>query len=123
MEFRRLLFRSPVQRRIAERLAAKSHCYEEAHKLAQLASQCEPEDGKRQFVVCSGGGPSIMEAANRGAFEMGAPTIGLNIVLPHEQLPNHYVTPHLRQQLPYFSLRTSNFLLRVRAVQVFPGRC
>src|SRR3546814_4177 len=112
---------TPVQRRIAERLAAKSHCYEEAHKLAQLASQCELEDGKRQFVVCSGGGPSIMEAANRGAFEMGAPTIGLNIVLPHEQLPNPYVTPHLSLQFHYFALRKMHFLLRARAVAVFPG--
>lgn len=112
---------TPVQRRIAERLKAKSHYYEEAHKLAQLASQCNCDDEKRQFVVCSGGGPSIMEAANRGAAELGHPTIGLNIVLPHEQMPNPYVTPGLSFQFHYFALRKMHFLLRARAVAVFPG--
>ncbi len=112
---------TPVQKRIAERLAAKSRYYDEAHKLAQLASQCDCHDDKRQFVVCSGGGPSIMEAANRGAAELGAPSIGLNIVLPHEQLPNPYVTPSLSLQFHYFALRKMHFLLRARAVAVFPG--
>jgi uncharacterized protein (TIGR00730 family) len=72
-------------------------------------------------VVCSGGGPSIMEAANRGAVEEGVETIGLNIVLPHEQLPNRYVTPNLSFQFHYFALRKMHFLLRARAVAVFPG--
>lgn len=112
---------TPVQRHIAERLAAKARYYEEARKLAQLASQCACDDDKRQFVVCSGGGPSIMEAANRGASEAGAPSIGLNIVLPHEQLPNRYVTPSLSLQFHYFALRKMHFLLRARAVAVFPG--
>ena len=75
----------------------------------------------RQFVVCSGGGPSIMEAANRGAVDVGAETIGLNIVLPHEQAPNQYVTPELAFQFHYFALRKMHFLLRARAVAVFPG--
>ena len=79
------------------------------------------EDGERQFVVCSGGGPSIMEAANRGAVEAGVESIGLNIVLPHEQLPNRYVTPDLSFQFHYFALRKMHFLLRARAVAVFPG--
>jgi uncharacterized protein (TIGR00730 family) len=110
------------QRRIAERLQAKAHHYEEARKLAQLASAVGAgSDGWRHFVVCSGGGPSIMEAANRGAEEAGAESIGLNIVLPHEQLPNAYVTPHLSFQFHYFALRKMHFLLRARAVAVFPG--
>ena len=110
------------QRAIAERLKAKSHYYEEARALAQLASRCGPDDeGNRHFVVCSGGGPSIMEAANRGAWEEGQETIGLNIVLPHEQLPNRYVTPDLSFQFHYFALRKMHFLLRARAVAVFPG--
>jgi len=110
------------QRTIAERLKAKSAFYEVARELARLASCCEPEeDGTRHFVVCSGGGPSIMEAANRGAVEAGAETIGLNIVLPHEQMPNRYVTPDLSFQFHYFALRKMHFLLRARAVAVFPG--
>jgi uncharacterized protein (TIGR00730 family) len=110
------------QRRVAERLKAKSHYYEVARDLAKLASSVEPhEDGWRDFVVCSGGGPSIMEAANRGAIEVGAETIGLNIVLPHEQMPNRYVTPDLSFQFHYFALRKMHFLLRARAVAVFPG--
>jgi len=111
-----------TQRRIAERLRAKSHYYEEARKLAALAAETPPDaDGRRQFVVCSGGGPSIMEAANRGAADAGADSIGLNIVLPHEQAPNVYVTPSLSFQFHYFALRKMHFLLRARAVAVFPG--
>lgn len=110
-------------RTIAERLKANSHYYDEARKLGQLASNCgiKDEDGNRHFVVCSGGGPSIMEAANRGARDVGADTIGLNIVLPHEQAPNEYVTPDLSFQFHYFALRKMHFLLRARAVAVFPG--
>jgi len=110
------------QRRIAERLKAKAHYYEVARDLARLAGACAcDEEGMRHFVVCSGGGPSIMEAANRGAIEAGSETIGLNIVLPHEQLPNRYVTPDLSFQFHYFALRKMHFLLRARAVAVFPG--
>ena len=110
------------QRAIAERLKAKSRYYEVARQLARLASRCElDEEGNRHLVVCSGGGPSIMEAANRGAWEEGQETIGLNIVLPHEQLPNPYVTPDLSFQFHYFALRKMHFLLRARAVAVFPG--
>ena len=107
---------------IAKRLEAKSRYYDEARKLAQIVSQLPAdEDGTRQFVVCSGGGPSIMEAANRGAADVGAESIGLNIVLPHEQAPNRYVTPRLSFQFHYFALRKMHFLLRARAVAVFPG--
>jgi uncharacterized protein (TIGR00730 family) len=93
-----------------------------ARELAHIASEAAiVEKGMRQFVVCSGGGPSIMEAANRGATEAGAETIGLNIVLPHEQAPNLYVTPRLAFQFHYFALRKMHFLLRAKAVAVFPG--
>jgi uncharacterized protein (TIGR00730 family) len=103
-------------------LEAKARYYDEARKLARLASATPPDaDGCRHFVVCSGGGPSIMEAANRGAADMGAESIGLNIVLPHEQAPNLFVTPGLSFQFHYFALRKMHFLLRARAVAVFPG--
>ena len=113
---------NPEQEAIAERLKAKAPYYEAARELARLASRVPMDgDGYRHFVVCSGGGPSIMEAANRGAWEEGQETIGLNIVLPHEQLPNRYVTPDLSFQFHYFALRKMHFLLRARAVAVFPG--
>jgi uncharacterized protein (TIGR00730 family) len=110
------------QQAVAERLKAKSRYYEIARELAKRASRCgRDEEGKRHFVVCSGGGPSIMEAANRGAWEEDQQSIALNIVLPHEQLPNRYVTPELSFQFHYFALRKMHFLLRARAVAVFPG--
>jgi len=110
------------QRLVAERLKAKSPYYEIARELARLASTCDCDsEGMRHFVVCSGGGPSIMEGANRGAAEAGQDSIGLNIVLPHEQLPNTYVTPELSFQFHYFALRKMHFLIRARAVAVFPG--
>ncbi len=109
-------------RKIAQRLKEKAKYYDEARHLARLASACGiSSDGKRDFVVCSGGGPSIMEAANRGAADVGKESIGLNIVLPHEQAPNEYVTPSLSFQFHYFALRKMHFLLRARAVAVFPG--
>ncbi len=111
-----------TSRAIAQRLVDKSRYYEVARELAQIASRV-PRDqkGMRQFVVCSGGGPSIMEAANRGATDVGAESIGLNIVLPHEQAPNPYVTPSLSFQFHYFALRKMHFLLRARALAAFPG--
>ncbi len=113
---------SPERRAVAERLAAKSKYYDVARALGRLASDAAiVEKDMRQFVICSGGGPSIMEAANRGAVDAGAETIGLNVVLPHEQAPNAYVTPHLSFQFHYFALRKMHFLLRARAVAVFPG--
>jgi len=113
---------NPEQEKIAERLKAKSKYYDVARALARLASRCAcDEEGKKHFVVCSGGGPSIMEAANRGAADEGRESIGLNIVLPHEQMPNRYVTPDLSFQFHYFALRKMHFLLRARAVAVFPG--
>jgi uncharacterized protein (TIGR00730 family) len=110
------------EREVVERLAEKAKYYSEAYHLARLVSEKSiVENGERQFVVCSGGGPSIMEAANRGASDAGAESIGMNIVLPHEQAPNPYVTPYLSFQFHYFALRKMHFLLRARAVAVFPG--
>jgi uncharacterized protein (TIGR00730 family) len=110
------------EQRVAANLAAKSKYYAEAQALAKMVSEKSIiEDGKRQFVVTSGGGPSIMEAANRGASDAGAESIGLNIILPHEQAPNAYVTPYLSLNFHYFALRKMHFLLRARAVAVFPG--
>ncbi len=112
----------PRAKAVAERLRANAKYYDEARKLARTVSGYDRDaDGKRQFVVCTGGGPSIMEAANRGAEDVGAQSIGLNIVLPFEQLPNPYVTPGLSFQFHYFALRKMHFLLRARAVAVFPG--
>jgi len=114
--------KTDTQRQIADRLKAKSHYYDVARELAQLASKAPASaDGNRQFVVCSGGGPAIMEAANRGAADVGAESVGLNIVLPFEQAPNAYVTPHLSFNFHYFALRKMHFLIRARAVAVFPG--
>ena len=113
---------TPHQLEIATRLKAKSKYYDEARNLARLASRVKPDaEGRKQFVVCTGGGPSVMEAANRGAADEGRESIGLNIVLPHEQLPNEFVTPGLSFQFHYFALRKMHFLLRARAVAVFPG--
>ena len=110
------------ERRIAERLVAKAKYYDVARELARIAAKYPVDpDGRRQFVVTSGGGPSIMEAANRGARDVGADTIGLNIMLPHEQAPNEYVTPSLSLQFHYFALRKMHFLLHARALAAFPG--
>ena len=111
-----------TSRRIAERLVAKSKYYDIARELSRITSRL-PRDanGMRHFVACSGGGPSIMEAANRGAADVGVDSIGLNIVLPHEQAPNPYVTPSLSLQFHYFALRKMHFLLHARALAAFPG--
>lgn len=110
------------EQKVAQRLADKAKYYDEAYKLSKLVSEkAIIEDGKRQFVVTTGGGPSIMEAGNRGASEAGSESIGLNIILPHEQAPNSYVTPYLSLNFHYFALRKMHFLLRARAVAVFPG--
>ncbi|MGY6637755.1 MAG: LOG family protein [Erythrobacter sp.] len=114
--------KSEYEQKVAQRLAEKAKYYEEAYRLARMVSEkAIIEDGKRQFVVTTGGGPSIMEAGNHGASDAGSESIGLNIVLPHEQAPNSYVTPYLSFQFHYFALRKMHFLLRARAVAVFPG--
>ena len=102
-------------------LAAMSGFYEEARKFARHCSKESKKSGFKEFVVCSGGGPGIMEAANKGAGELDAPSIGLNIVLPHEQAPNEYVTPELCFQFHYFAIRKMHFLMRAKAIAAFPG--
>lgn len=105
----------------AKRILAKSHYYEEARKLGHILSAICHEKTGCGLVVITGGGPGIMEAANRGAYEAGAKTMGLNIVLPHEQSPNPYVTPELTFQFHYFSIRKMHFLMRAQALIAFPG--
>lgn len=105
----------------AENVLAKTRFYEEAREFSRLVSSKCQIDGKCNFVVATGGGPGIMEAANRGAFEIGARSIGFNIELPHEQEPNPYITPELCFQFNYFALRKFHFVLRAAALVVFPG--
>lgn len=105
----------------AERLLAKSHYYDAAREFARLVSSSCQVDGECDYVIVTGGGPGIMEAGNRGAFDVGAKSIGLNITLPAEQRPNAYITPDLCFQFRYFALRKLHFLLRAKALVVFPG--
>ena len=102
-------------------LAALSPYYDEARKFARLMTEHSVRNGGLENVIVTGGGPGVMEAGNRGAAEAGGKSIGLNIVLPHEQAPNPYVTPELSFQFHYFALRKMHFLLRARALAVFPG--
>jgi uncharacterized protein (TIGR00730 family) len=105
----------------ARRRLAHARYYEEARRFAQLVSAHFQREGRRDFVVVTGGGPGIMEAANRGAFEAGARSIGLNVTLPHEQAPNPFISPELAFRFRYFALRKMHFLLRARALVAFPG--
>jgi len=112
-----------LRRRVAtaERVYANSRYYEVAREFGRLVGRAgERAEGARAVVV-TGGGPGVMEAANRGAFDVGAKTIGLNITLPHEQYPNPYVTPGLCLRFHYFAMRKLHFLLRARALVAFPG--
>lgn len=102
----------------ARRALEKSRYYDEARKLGHLISS---NTGKDQLVVVTGGGPGIMEAANRGAHEAGMPSIGMNIVLPHEQAPNPYITPDLNFQFHYFAVRKMHLLMRAKSLVAFPG--
>ena len=102
----------------ARRALENSRYYEEARKLGHLISS---NTGKDKLVVITGGGPGIMEAANRGAHEAGMPSIGMNIVLPHEQAPNPYITPDLNFQFHYFAVRKMHLLMRAKSLVAFPG--
>jgi uncharacterized protein (TIGR00730 family) len=104
----------------ARNAVAMSRYYDEARRFAALATQKSREHAAPLFIV-TGGGPGIMEAGNRGAFEVGGKSIGLNIVLPHEQAPNPYITPELCFQFHYFALRKMHFVMRSIALVCFPG--
>jgi uncharacterized protein (TIGR00730 family) len=105
----------------AERLLEHAHYYDSARQFAKLVSIDNQCDSQRDYVVITGGGPGIMEAANRGAFDVGCKSIGLNIKLPAEQQPNPFITPELCFQFKYFALRKFHFILRAAAVVLFPG--
>jgi uncharacterized protein (TIGR00730 family) len=105
---------------VAERILAKSRYYEVAREFGRLVGSSGDSDGSR-LVIMTGGGPGIMEAANRGAFDVGAKSVGLNINLPHEQYPNPYITPELCFRFHYFALRKMHLLLRAKALVAFPG--
>ena len=107
--------------RVAQQVLAKSHYYSIAREFSELVAKSGKGPADSRLVVVTGGGPGIMEAANRGAHEAGGKTIGLNITLPHEQYPNPYVTPELCFQFHYFALRKMHFMLRARALVAFPG--
>ncbi|WP_041669801.1 LOG family protein [Cereibacter sphaeroides] len=104
-----------------EGLAALAPYYDEARKFARIVTERSMETYGRELVIVTGGGPGVMEAGNLGAHEAGGQSIGLNIVLPHEQAPNAYVTPDLSFNFHYFAVRKMHFLMRARAVVVFPG--
>jgi uncharacterized protein (TIGR00730 family) len=107
--------------RVAERLLAKSRFYEVAREFGRLAGHAGRNSTHPRLVIMTGGGPGMMEAANRGAFDAGAQSVGLNIDLPHEQFPNPYITPELCFRFHYFAMRKLHFLLRAKALVAFPG--
>lgn len=106
---------------IARRIEAKSRYYDVAQEFGQLVGLCGDKAIGGRVMVMTGGGPGIMEAANRGAHDAGAKSIGLNITLPHEQYPNPYISPGLCFSFHYFAMRKLHFLMRARALVAFPG--
>lgn len=105
----------------ARRVLAKARYYDEAREFGRIVSSIGQKDGRCDFVVVTGGGPGVMEAGNRGAFDVGAKSVGFNIVLPHEQFPNPYITPGLCIYFHYFATRKMHFLMRAKALVAFPG--
>lgn len=106
---------------VAERLVEKSRFYDVAREFGRLVGEAGRRSGNERIVVMTGGGPGVMEAANRGAFDAGAKNVGLNVTLPDEQFPNPYITPELCFRFHYFAMRKLHFLLRARALVAFPG--
>lgn len=106
----------------AERAVKNAFYYDQARRFARhVAEYSQTRPAAERMYICTGGGPGIMEAANRGAHEAGAPNIGLNITLPHEQSGNQYITPSLSFKFHYFALRKMHFMMRAKALVVFPG--
>jgi uncharacterized protein (TIGR00730 family) len=105
----------------SERLLGMSRYYDAAREFARIVSIDNQCDDQRDYVIVTGGGPGLMEAANRGAFDVGCKSIGLNIKLPAEQQPNPFITPELCFQFKYFALRKFHFILRAAGVVLFPG--
>ncbi len=105
----------------AERVLDKARFYDAARDFSRLVSSSCQVNGECDYVITTGGGPGVMEAANRGAYDAGGKSVGLNITLPHEQAPNPYITPELCFQFRYFALRKMHFLMRAKALVVFPG--
>jgi uncharacterized protein (TIGR00730 family) len=108
-----------VQR--AKSIVEKAHYYNECRQFARVVSEHSKRYGDGEFIVVTGGGPGIMEAANRGAHDVNCPSIGLNITLPFEQVPNAFVTPGLCFQFNYFAIRKMHFLVPAKALVCFPG--
>ena len=107
---------------LAERGVRNARYYDQARLFARLvAMHSADKPAAERLYIATGGGPGIMEAANRGAHELGAPTVGLNIALPHEQSANPYVTPSLNFKFHYFALRKMHFMMRAKALAAFPG--
>ena len=106
---------------VAERILENSRYYEVAREFGRIVGLSNNASTDQHRVIVTGGGPGIMEAANRGSFDAGAQSVGLNIVLPHEQYPNPYITPGLCFSFHYFAIRKLHFLLRAKALVAFPG--
>jgi len=105
----------------AQRILARSRYYDAAREFARIVSLFGQSEGWNDYVVVTGGGPGLMEAANRGAYDVGAKSVGLNIHLPMEQMPNPYITAELCFQFRYFAIRKLHFILRAKALVAFPG--
>ncbi|WP_213741917.1 LOG family protein [Bradyrhizobium sp. dw_411] len=116
---------SESEKALAGKLRQRSEFYRIAREFGRIASQhggaFAPKNRWRDNVIATGGGPGIMEAANRGAFDVGAPSIGFNITLPHEQVPNPYITPELSFRFHYFAMRKMHLAMRANALAIFPG--
>jgi uncharacterized protein (TIGR00730 family) len=119
------LRRSRPKRELAERLRGRSRYYEIAREFGRIVSErggaFAPRHRWRDNVIATGGGPGVMEAANRGAMDAGAPSIGFNISLPLEQKPNPYITKELNFRFHYFAMRKMHLAMRANALAVFPG--